>query len=328
MSQALDTPSVRAIKIGVVMDPISALNYKKDTTLALLWAAQARGWQLFYMEQQDLLLDQGRACARMAGLQVFRSPERWFELAEAGIAPLSGLDVILMRKDPPFDVNYIYSTYILEAAEQEGVLVLNKPRSLRDCNEKIFATRFPQCCPPVLVTSQAAAIRAFAETQGDIILKPLDGMGGQGVFRIDRGDPNLSVVIETLSGHGTRPIMAQRFLPEISQGDKRILMINGEAVPYCLARIPRQGEARGNLAAGGHGEVRALTDRDRWIAAQVAPALKEKGLWFVGLDVIGDFLTEINVTSPTCLREIEAATSLNIAELFIHAIDQQLRDAK
>lgn len=306
------------------MDPISAINYKKDTTLALLWAARERGWQLFYMEQHDLLLEQGKAYANMASLDVFHSAERWFGLGETTLKALSELDVIIMRKDPPFDINYIYSTYILEAAEREGVLVLNKPQSLRDCNEKIFATRFPQCCPPVLVSSAAPAIRAFANIQGDIILKPLDGMGGQGIFRVNRGDPNLSVMIETLSANGTRPIMAQRFLPDIVSGDKRILMINGEAVPYCLARIPQPGEVRGNLAAGGRGEVRPLTERDRWIAAQVAPVLKEKGLWFVGLDVIGDYLTEINVTSPTCLREIEAATSLQIADSFMSAIHQHL----
>ena len=312
------------IRMGVVMDPISAIHYKKDTTLALLWAAQDRGWQLYYMEQPDLLLNQGKACANMRPLQVFHSSERWFELGEPSLTTLSELDVILMRKDPPFDINYIYSTYILEAAEREGVLVLNKPQSLRDCNEKIFATQFPQCCPPVLVSSQAAAIRSFAQQHGDIVLKPLDGMGGQGVFRLSRGDPNLSVVIETLSNSGQRPLMAQRFLPEIAAGDKRILMINGEAVPYCLARIPQPGEARGNLAAGGRGEVRPLSERDRWIAAQVSPVLKARGLWFVGLDVIGDYLTEINVTSPTCLREIEAATSLKIADAFIDAVQQHL----
>jgi glutathione synthase len=310
------------------MDPISAIHYKKDTSLALLWAAQDRGWQLCYMEQDDLLLEQGKPYASMRDLQVFRSPERWFELGDARVKALAELDVIIMRKDPPFDINYIYSTYILEAAESEGVLVLNRPQSLRDCNEKIFATRFPQCCPPVLVSSQADPIRAFAQKHGDIILKPLDGMGGMGVFRLNRGDPNLSVVIETLSANGSRPIMAQRFLPEIASGDKRILMIDGEAVPYCLARIPQQGETRGNLAAGGRGEVRPLTERDRWIAAQVSPVLKEKGLSFVGLDVIGDYLTEINVTSPTCLREIEAATSLNIAESFIDAIDRHLAGMK
>ena len=310
------------------MDPIASINYKKDTTLALLWAAQDLGWSLFYMEQGHLLLEQGKAYAHMRPLRVSRSPERWFDLGEPVAAPLSDLDVVLMRKDPPFDINYIYSTYLLEAAEREGVLILNKPQSLRDCNEKIFATQFPQCCPPVLVSSSAEAIHAFAKTHGDIILKPLDGMGGQGIFRVNRGDPNLNVVIEALSHHGKQPLMTQRFLPEIAEGDKRILMINGEAVPYCLARIPQPGETRGNLAAGGTGEVRPLSKRDQWIAAQVGPTLKAKGLWFVGLDVIGDYLTEINVTSPTCLREIEAATSLNIAESLMIAIREHLATKK
>lgn len=307
------------------MDPVGAIHYKKDTTLALLWAAQDMGWSLFYMEQGDLLLEQGQAFGHMRPLQVSRSPEQWatgqgFTLGEPATAPLSSLDVVLMRKDPPFDINYIYSTYILEAAEKQGVLVLNKPQSLRDCNEKVFATQFPQCCPPVLVSSAAEAIRSFAQTHGDIILKPLDGMGGEGIFRVNRGDPNLAVIIETLGHHGKQPIMAQRFLPEIVDGDKRILMIQGEPVPYCLARIPKPGETRGNLAAGGKGKVQPLSKRDQWIAAQVGPVLKEKGLWFVGLDVIGDYLTEINVTSPTCLREIEAATSLKIAESLMLAI--------
>jgi len=316
--------AANAIRLGVVMDPIAAISYKKDTTLALLWAAQDLGWQLYYMEQGDLLLDQGQAFAHMRPLRVSRSAEHWFDLGEPITTPLSSLDVLLMRKDPPFDMNYIYSTYLLEAAERQGVLILNRPRSLRDCNEKIFATQFPQCCPPVLVSSAAEAIQAFAQTQGDIILKPLDGMGGQGIFRVNRGDPNLNVIIETLSLHGKQLLMAQRFLPEIAEGDKRILMINGEAVPYCLARIPKPGETRGNLAAGGKGEVRPLTKRDQWIAAQVGPTLKEKGLWFVGLDVIGDYLTEINVTSPTCLREIEAQTSLKIAESLMIAIREHL----
>jgi glutathione synthase len=310
------------------MDPITSINYKKDTTLAFLWAAQDLGWQLFYMEQRDLFIEQEDACAHMRPLQVMRSPDRWHSLGAAIAVPLASLDVILMRKDPPFDINYVYSTYILEAAEKQGVLVINRPQSLRDCNEKIFATRFPQCCPPVLVSSLPDAIQQFAREQGNIVLKPLDGMGGQGVFLVMRGDPNLSVIIETLSHSWTRPIMAQRFLPDIAQGDKRILMINGETVPYCLARIPKEGEARGNLAAGGRGEVRPLTERDQWIAAQVAPVLKEKGLWFVGLDVIGDYLTEINVTSPTCLREIEAATSLDIAGKVMSTLQQELARRK
>lgn len=321
------TPHLRRsqqVRLGVVMDPISAINYKKDTTLALLWAAQKRGWALFYMEQGDLLLQSNQAHASMRPLKTFHSPDHYFELGDAVQLPLTELDVILMRKDPPFDMNYIYSTYVLEAAERAGVRVVNRPQSLRDCNEKLFATQFPQCSPPLLVSSSAVAIHDFADTQGDIVLKPLDGMGGQGIFRVLRGDTNLNVIIEMLSQNGSRPIMAQRYLPEIAKGDKRILMINGEPVPYCLARIPKQGEARGNLAAGGSGVVQELSERDKWIAKQVSPVLKEKGLFFVGLDVIGDYLTEINVTSPTCLREIEAASKLNIAGSFIDVIQDCL----
>lgn len=311
-------------RLGVVMDPIAGIHYPKDTTLALLWAAQDYGYQLFYMEQRDLFLDKGLPYALVRELQVFRNPEKWFHLGEPRTITLSELEVILMRKDPPFDMNFIYTTYILEAAEDKGTLVVNRPASLRDCNEKLFATGFPQCCPPLLVSSQTALIREFARQQGDIVLKPLDGMGGSGVFQVIKGDPNFSVIVETLTEGGKRPIMAQRYLPEIAQGDKRILMVNGEPMPYCLARIPKPGEARGNLAAGGKGEVRPLTERDRWIAAQVGPELQKRGLWFVGLDVIGDYLTEINVTSPTCLREIEATQSLGIANKLIQAIEEQL----
>lgn len=311
-------------RLGVVMDPIAGIHYPKDTTLALLWAAQDHGYQLIYMEQRDLFLDKGLPCARARELEVFRNPEKWFRVGTLQTIALGDLDVILMRKDPPFDMDFIYTTYILEAASDRGALVVNRPASLRDCNEKLFATRFPQCCPPLVVSSQKAQIQEFAWQQGDIVLKPLDGMGGSGVFQVMKGDPNLSVMVETLTGHGRHPIMAQRHLPEIAQGDKRILMINGEPIPYCLARIPKPGEVRGNLAAGGSGEVRALTDRDRWIAAQVGPELRQRGLWFVGLDVIGDYLTEINVTSPTCLREIEAIQPLGIADKLMQAIEEQL----
>lgn len=311
-------------RLGVVMDPIAGIHYPKDTTLALLWAAQDHGYQLLYMEQQNLFLDKGLPYAQACELEVFPNPEKWFRAGELQTIALGELDVILMRKDPPFDMNFIYTTYILEAAENGGALVVNRPASLRDCNEKLFATHFPQCCPPLLVSSQTAPIREFARQQGDIVLKPLDGMGGSGVFRVMQGDPNFSVIVETLTEHGRRPIMAQRYLPEITQGDKRILMVNGEPMPYCLARIPKPGEARGNLAAGGKGEVRPLTERDRWIAAQVGPELRKRGLWFVGLDVIGDYLTEINVTSPTCLREIETAQTLGIADKLMQTIDEQL----
>jgi glutathione synthase len=313
-----------SIRLGIVMDPIGAIAFKKDSSLAMLLAAQARGWSLFYMEQQDLYQKASVARARIRPLQVFEDPEHWFELqAEQDIA-LSELDVILMRKDPPFDNEFVYSTYLLEQAEQAGVLVVNRPQSLRDCNEKLFATLFPQCTPPTLVSRRADILREFAIEQRDIILKPLDGMGGASIFRHREGDPNLSVILETLTNHGSQQIMAQGYLPAIKDGDKRILMINGEPVPYCLARIPAAGETRGNLAAGGRGEARPLTERDRWIAAQVGPTLREKGLLFVGLDVIGDYLTEINVTSPTCIREIDNAFGTKIAEQLMQAIAELL----
>ncbi len=312
------------IKLGVVMDPIESIAYKKDSTLAMLWEADARGWSIFYMRQQNLVIDNGRAMAHMTRLHPKHDPARWFEYGEETWAPLANLDVILMRKDPPFDMPFIYTTYILDKAESEGVLVVNKPQSLRDCNEKVFATWFPQCCAPTLVTSQKKRLRAFAEEHVDVILKPLDGMGGASIFRTGINDGNLNVIIETLTHHGRLPAMAQKYIPEISKGDKRILVVNGEPVPYCLARIPMVGEVRGNLAAGGSGVVQPLSDRDRWICAQVRDRLLEKGLLFVGLDVIGDYLTEINVTSPTCIREIDAGAGTNIAGLLLDTVTQHL----
>ncbi len=311
-------------KLAVVMDPIQHIHYKKDTTLAMLWAAAEAGFELFYMELPHLLLRDGEARGLLHPLQVRRDADNWFTLGAAEEQPLSVLDVILMRKDPPFDMDYIYATYILEQAEAAGVLVANQPTSLRNCNEKLFAAHFPQCSPTLLVSSDAATLRAFQREHGDVVLKPLDGMGGRSVFRVKPGDDNLGVIIETLTAHGRHPIMAQRFLPEIADGDKRILLIDGEPVSHCLARIPMSGENRGNLAAGGHGEVRPLTERDRWIAAQVAPELRRRKLYFVGLDVIGNYLTEINVTSPTCLREIESATGVAIAAQFIKVLQQKL----
>ncbi|HEK0908332.1 MULTISPECIES: glutathione synthase [Pseudomonas] len=314
-----------SVRLGIVMDPIASISYKKDSSLAMLLAAQERGWSLFYMEQRDLYLGAGQARAQMRPLKVFADPARWFELGDEQDSALNELDVILMRKDPPFDMEFVYSTYLLEQAEREGVLIVNKPQSLRDCNEKLFATQFPQCMAPTLVSRRADILRAFAATHGDVILKPLDGMGGASVFRHRQGDPNLSVILETLTQHGHQQIMAQAYLPQIVDGDKRILMIDGEPVPYCLARIPASGETRGNLAAGGRGEARPLTERDRWIAAQVGPTLREKGLLFVGLDVIGDSLTEINVTSPTCIREIDAAYNTHIGGQLMDAIDRKLK---
>lgn len=317
-----------AVKLGVVMDPIADINYKKDTTLAMLWAAQARDWDIYYMEQPDLYLDQGRPMARMAGLEVFRDPEAWFKLGDAADRPLTDLDVILMRKDPPFDNEFIYSTYILEAAEREGTLIVNRCHSLRDCNEKVFATQFPELCPTVLVSADMQRLRGFHEQHGDVIFKPLDGMGGSNIFRVRPGDSNVSVILEILTQHGRQTIMAQTYLPEIKDGDKRILMIDGEPVPYCLARVPLVGESRGNLAAGGQGRAQPLSERDRHIAETVGPALKERGLLFVGLDVIGDYLTEINVTSPTCIREIDAAYDLDIGGQLMDRISDKLREGR
>lgn len=313
-----------SFKLGVVMDPISAISYKKDSTMAMLWAAADRGWSLFYMEPGDLSLDQGAPLGRMAQLQVFRDPEHWYSLGEASHRSLADLDVILMRKDPPFDNEYVYATYILEAAERLGTLIVNRCQSLRDCNEKVFATQFPECCPPVLVSGDTAQLKAFHKTHGDVIFKPLDGMGGTSIFRVKADDPNLNVILETLTEFGKQTIMAQRYLPEIKDGDKRILMIEGKPIPYGLARLPSQGETRGNLAAGGTGRAQALSERDLWIAAQVGPSLLERGLIFVGLDVIGDYLTEINVTSPTCIREIDAAYDTDIAGQLMTAIENRL----
>lgn len=313
-----------SIEVGVVMDSIAAINYKKDSTLAMLLAAQRRGWAIQYMEQSDLYLSDGKAMARMKPLQVFADPDHWFELGEAQEKALASLQVILMRKDPPFDNEFLYSTYLLERAEQEGTLVVNRPQSLRDFNEKIFATQFPQCCPPLLVSRDIDRLKDFHHRQRDVIFKPLDGMGGMSIFRVQQDDPNINVILETLTEHGRRQIMAQKFIPEIVAGDKRILMIDGEPVPYALARIPLAGENRGNLAAGGTGQGIELSERDRWICEQVAPTLKAAGLLFVGLDVIGDYLTEINVTSPTCIRELDNAYSLDIAGKLMDCISVKL----
>ncbi|TVQ71123.1 MAG: glutathione synthase [Oceanospirillales bacterium] len=313
-----------SIKIGIVMDPIEAISYKKDSSLAMLWAAQRKDWQLWYMEQSDLSINQGEAMGRMAPLQVQMDPVHWFERGEYQQKALADLDVILMRKDPPFDNEFLYSTQILALAEAKGTLVVNRTQGLRDFNEKLFATHFPQCCPPVLVSRKPEQLRAFQAEHGDVIFKPLDGMGGTSIFRIKEDGLNLGVVIETLTQHGTQMCMVQKYLPEISLGDKRILMINGEPVPYALARIPSAGETRGNLAAGGRGEGQPLSDRDRWICEQVGPSLREQGLLFVGLDVIGDYLTEVNVTSPTCIRELDNQFGLDIGMQLMDTIEETL----
>jgi len=306
--------------LGVVMDPIQLISFQKDSTLAILLAAQRKGFELFYMQQQDLFLDNGEPRAQLTPLRVFDDPNRWYELGESRVAALEEMDVLLMRKDPPFDGEFIYSTYILEAAEQRGSLVVNKPQSLRDCNEKVFATQFPQCTPPLLVSRDQARLKMFLEKHGDVVYKPLDGMGGTSIFRVSEGDQNLNVILETLTDYGQQTIMAQKYLPEITRGDKRILVVDGNVIPFSLARIPTGSDFRGNLAAGGRGVVQPLSERDQWIAQQVAPTLKEHGLIFVGLDVIGDYLTEINVTSPTCIREIDNAENTQIGDQLIAAI--------
>lgn len=312
------------IKIGVVMDPIADISYKKDATMAMLWAAQDRDWQIYYMEQKDLYLRDGEARASMAKTTVFRNPEAWYDMSPAEDMAISDLNVVLMRKDPPFDNEFLYTTYLLEDAERKGTLIVNRCQGLRDSNEKVFATQFPQCCPPVLVSRDMQRLRAFHVEHQDVIYKPLDGMGGTAIFRAKSDDPNVSVILETLTDNGRCTIMAQRYIPEIADGDKRILVVGGEVIPYCLARIPLAGETRGNLAAGGSGRAQPLTDRDRWIAEQVAPFLRERGILFAGLDVIGDYLTEINVTSPTCIREIDAGYDLDIAGQLMDCITEEL----
>uniref|UniRef100_UPI003D0CCE1A glutathione synthase n=1 Tax=Sedimenticola sp. TaxID=1940285 RepID=UPI003D0CCE1A len=298
--------------LGVVMDPIGSINFKKDSTLAMLLAASRKGWSLSYMEPRDLYLSGQVPHASMRSLVVHDNPQHWFDLEDPSHRPLTDLDCVLMRRDPPMDMEYIYSTQLLELAETRGVLVVNKPQSLRDANEKLFTAHFPQCCPPSVVSSNHSVLKAFLEEHRDAVIKPLGSMGGDSIFRLHDGDPNTSVILETLTARGTRLAMLQRFLPQIEAGDKRILLIDGEPVPYALARIPAPGEFRGNLAAGGRGEGVPLSDRDRWICEQVAPKLREMGLIFVGLDVIGDYLTEINVTSPTCIRELDRLYDLDI----------------
>ncbi|ASJ97969.1 glutathione synthase [Shewanella marisflavi] len=312
------------IKLGIVMDPISDINIKKDSSFAMLMAAQSRGYELYYMEMQDLAMVNGVAMGNMRRLSVQQDPQSWYQLEEAVDTPLAELDVILMRKDPPFDTEFVYATYMLERAEEQGTLIVNKPQSLRDANEKLFTAWFSEFTPDTLVTRDAQRIRAFYQEKGDIILKPLDGMGGSSIFRVKPQDPNLGVIIETLTNHGQQYAMAQAFIPDITAGDKRILVVDGVPVPYSLARIPQKGETRGNLAAGGRGVAQPLSDSDWAIANAIGPELKKRGLIFVGLDVIGDKLTEINVTSPTCIKEIEAAFDVDITGMLMDAIEARV----
>ena len=308
----------------VIMDPITHIKIAKDSSFAMLLAAQARGWTLHYAELNNLSLSDGIARVNSRLLNVFDDASHWFELGDAQQKALTEFNVILMRKDPPFDMEYIYATYLLDQAAEQGCIVVNHPRALRNANEKLAATRFPDLCPPHCVTRDADMLKQFIDTHGDVILKPLDGMGGSSIFRLSADDPNRSVVIETLTQHQTQFTMAQKFIPEITAGDNRVLVIDGKAVPYVLARIPSQGETRGNLAAGGTGVPREINDSERRIVDTVAPWLRENGILFAGLDVIGDYLTEINITSPTCIRELDKAFDLDIAGQLLDNIEQKL----
>ncbi len=307
--------------VVVVMDPIASIKIAKDSTFAMLLEAQRRGHRLHYVTPGGLALRDGLPIARIAPLTVREDPKSWFELGAATERAFGPGDLVLMRKDPPVDADFLHDTHILSFAQRAGAQVVNDPRGLRDQNEKLTALEFPQCCPPTRVARDAASLKAFVAEHGDAVLKPLDGMGGRSIFRVRAGDANLNVILETLTDGGRHLALAQRYLPEIVDGDKRILLIDGVPVDYCLARIPQGDEFRGNLAAGGRGEGRPLSERDRWIAAQVGPEMHRRGMRFVGLDVIGDYLTEVNVTSPTCIRELDAQFGLNIAGLLFDALE-------
>jgi glutathione synthase len=320
------TTSQSPLRVLVVMDPIDEIKPAKDTTLAMLLAAQERGWELWYAEQRDLWLRDGVPSGRVRPVSVRNDLEDWFTLDAAHSGALADFPVILMRKDPPFDMEYIYTTYILERAEEQGALVVNRPQGLRDMNEKVFTAWFPQCCAPTLITRDMADMHAFLREHQRIVCKPLDGMGGRSIFVVDRGDKNANVVFETLTGHGTRFAIVQRYIPDIvTTGDSRILVIDGEPAPYALARIPQESDNRGNLAAGARGEGRELNDRDRWLVSEIGPTLRQRGMLFVGLDVIGGYVTEINVTSPTGVRELDRQFGTQIAGLLMDAIEKRLR---
>jgi len=312
------------LRLGIVMDPIEGIKIAKDSSFAMMLAAQHRGWELHYMNQHHLYSDGGSTRALTQTLTVRDDPDDWFSVVSRQDMALSALDAVLMRKDPPFDIEYITTTWLLDSAERAGTLVVNKPASLRDANEKLFITCFPQCCVPMLVSGDAERIRQFVKQYQDVILKPLDSMGGHSIFRVQPDNQNLSVILELMTRGGNKTIMAQQFIPEITEGDKRVLLIDGEPVPYALARVPAAGETRGNLMAGATGVGMPLTDRDRWICAQVSPVLREMGILFAGLDVIGDYLTEINITSPTCIRELDQLYDLDIGGQLISTIESRL----
>ena len=310
------------MKLGVVMDPIETINFKKDSTLAMMIEAQQKGHEIFYMTPDALFIDSGTAFAISSKVEVRNDPTNWFSLEEASRVKLSDLDAILMRQDPPFNSDYIYNTYVLEMASRHGVNIFNNPKSLRDCNEKVFATEFPQCCTKHLVTSNKELLKNFVQEHKDTVIKPLDGMGGASIFRIKDNDPNLSVILETITNHFSEKVMIQEYIPEILEGDKRILVINGKPMQAAIARIPAQGELRGNLAAGASAVAKSLSERDIWICNQVAPSLIEKGLLLVGLDIIGDYLTEVNVTSPTCFKEYKELCDIDVAQIFIESVEE------
>jgi glutathione synthase len=318
-------PFQSPLRVLVVMDPIDEIKPAKDTTLAMLLAAQKRGWELWYAEQRDLWLRDGIALGRVRPVSVRDDLEDWFTLDAAHTQPLADFPVILMRKDPPFDMEYIYTTYILERAAEQGTLVANRPQGLRDMNEKVFTAWFPQCCAPTLITRDMADMHAFLREHLRVVCKPLYGMGGRSIFVVDRGDKNANVVFETMTEYGTRFAIVQRYIPDIvTTGDSRILVIDGEPAPYALARIPQETDNRGNLAAGARGEGRELNDRDRWLVSQIGPTLRQRGMLFVGLDVIGGYVTEINVTSPTGVRELDQQFGVDIAGLLMDAIEKRL----
>ena len=312
---------MKSLCVGFVMDPIHEIKIHKDSTFAMMLEAQRRGHQIWYMQLSDLWLQSDRAWARQHRIVVTDTADNWFEITQSRERPMDELDVIMMRKDPPFDLTYIITTYLLEAAERRGTLVVNPPAALRNYNEKLATTLFPQCCVPSLVTRDMQRLQDFVHAEQQAVVKPVDGMGGESIFRANADDLNLNVILETVTKRGTLYVMAQRFIPEINAGDKRILMVNGDPVPYALARIPREGEFRGNLAAGGRGEGQALSEHDKWIAAQIGPWLKSNKILFAGLDVIGEYLTEINITSPTCIRELDTQFDLNISRHLFDIID-------
>ncbi len=311
-------------KLAVIMDPIEKIDVSHDTSFALMLEAQQRDWEVYYLQGRDIWLQEGIVWARMQKLILDDNSENWFEIEDNFVQPLNEMDCILMRKDPPFNLGYIYLTYLLEQVEAHGVMVLNRPKSLRDANEKLFTTWFPHCCPKTLVSSHKTVIQEFVEDNLNCVIKPLDGMGGSSIFKLDHNDPNMNSIIDSVTKLGTEHVVVQEFIPEIAQGDKRIFLINGEPAPFALARIPSANDFRGNLAAGGHPSIIELSERDYWIAEQIAPKLCEMGLVFVGLDVIGDYLTEINVTSPTCAREIEAETGFSATAKLFDYIEAEL----